>query len=153
MKDQKRISVFTLAVAVAVCGWAHADNALDMKAKPTEVVSARLTRHEIVEKLQLTDVQKKQIRNARAAYRVSVAKIDSQIKVKKVELENELDKPDTDPAKIDVLTQELGVLYGQKLNVKVKASIQLEEKILTPQQADMLKSLQVKESAASDEIL
>jgi hypothetical protein len=64
-----------------------------------------------------------------------------------------LDKPDTDPAKVDVLTGDLGVLYGQRLNVKVKASIQLEEKILTPQQADMLKSMQVKESAASDEIL
>jgi Spy/CpxP family protein refolding chaperone len=149
MKNQMKILALTLAAALSA-GFTYADNATP---KPTDIPTTHLTRHEIVEKLQLTDAQKKQIRSVRAAYRVSVAKLDSQIKVKKVELENELDKPDTDPAKVDVLTGELGTLYGQRLNVKVKASIQLEEKILTPQQADMLKSMQVKESAASDEIL
>jgi Spy/CpxP family protein refolding chaperone len=150
MKNQTKTLALTLATLLSAFSFAYADNATP---KPTDIPATHLTRREVVEKLQLTDAQRKQIRSVRAAYRISVAKLDSQIKLKKVQLENELDKPDTDPAKVDVLTADLGVLYGQRLNVKVKASIQLEEKILTPQQADMLKSMQVKESAASDEIL
>jgi len=154
MKNQTKIFAFLFAASLAVWGTVQADSSTDAaKAKPTEISSAHLTRREVVEKLQLTDSQKKQIRTTRAAYRVSVAKLESQIKLKKVELENELDKPEPDQSKIDVLTGQLGVLYGQRLNVKVKASVDLEKKILTPQQADQLKSLQVKESAASDEIL
>jgi len=154
MKNQTKIFALLFAAVLAFWGTAQADSVTDAaKAKPTEVTSVHLTRREIVEKLQLTDVQKKQIRDTRAAYRVSVAKLESQIKLKKVELENELDKPEPDQTKIDLLTDQLGVLYGQRLNVKVKASVELEKKILTPQQADELKSLQVKESSASDEIL
>ena len=154
MKNQTKILSLLLAVVLTAWGTAQADSSTEAaKVKPTEVTSAHLTRREIVEKLQLTDAQKKQIRDTRAAYRVSVAKLESQIKLKKVELENELDKPEPDQTKIDLLTGQLGVLYGQRLNVKVKASVNLEKKILTPQQADELKSLQVKESSASDEIL
>jgi Spy/CpxP family protein refolding chaperone len=154
MKNQMKILSLLFAVVLTAWGTAQADSTTEaVKVKPTEVTSAHLTRREIVEKLQLTDVQKKQIRDTRAAYRVSVAKLESQIKLKKVELENELDKPEPDQTKIDLLTEQLGVLYGQRLNVKVKASVELEKKILTPQQADALKSLQVKESSASDEIL
>jgi Spy/CpxP family protein refolding chaperone len=154
MKKQTKILSLLFVAILMVWGTAQADSITDAaKVKPTEVPSVHLTRREIVEKLQLTDVQKKQIRDTRAAYRVSVAKLESQIKLKKVELENELDKPEPDQTKIDLLTEQLGVLYGQRLNVKVKASVELEKKILTPQQADELKSLQVKESSASDEIL
>lgn len=154
MKNQTKIMAISFAVVLAAMGIVRADSAPEAaKAKSTEVPSTHLTRRELVEKLQLTDAQKKQIRDTRAAYRKGVAVLDGQIKVKKVELENELDKPEPDQVKIDTMTGQLGVLYGQRLNVKVKASVQLEKKILTPQQADMLKSLQVKESAASDEIL
>ena len=153
MKKQSWIALAVFAATLMLFGWAKADTSVDPKAKPTDVPSAHLTRHELVEKLQLTDDQKKQIRNTRAAYRTGVAKLDGDIKLKKVELENELDKPEPDGLKIDQLTQELGVLYGQRINVRVKASVELEKKILTPQQADLLKSLQVKESTASDEIL
>jgi Spy/CpxP family protein refolding chaperone len=154
MRNQTKILVIFFAAILAVWGRAQADPASETaKVKPVETPAVHLNRREIVEKLQLTDAQKKQIRVARAAYRVSVAKLDNQIKLKKVLLENELDKPEPDSVQLDLLTGQLGELYGQRLNVKLKASIELEKKILTPQQADMLKALQVKESAASDEIL
>jgi Spy/CpxP family protein refolding chaperone len=154
MKNAIKIFVFLFAAHSVFLGTARAVTNMDSdsaKSRPTEV--PRLSRHEIVEKLQLTDDQNKKIRETRAAYRISVAKLDNQIKLKKVELENELDKPEPDQSQIDILTGQLGVLYGQRLNVKVKASIELEKQILTPQQADLLKTLQVKESSASDEIL
>ncbi|HXL73484.1 MAG TPA: hypothetical protein VN963_07670 [bacterium] len=156
MKNKIKILLFFFAVNIAVLRTAEAVTTTDAdsgKLKPTEVPSVHLTRHEIVEKLQLTDIQKRQIRETRAAYRINVAKLENQIKLKKVELENELDKPEPDPAQIDILTGQLGVLYGQRLNVKVKASIDLEKSILTPQQSDLLKTLQVKDSTATDEIL
>lgn len=156
MKNKMKILLFFFAINMVILRNAGAVTSTDAdsaKLKPTEVPSAHLTRHEIVEKLQLTDLQKKQIRETRAAYRVNVAKLENQIKLKKVELENELDKPEPDPAQIDILTGQLGVLYGQRLNVKVKASIDLEKRILTSQQSDLLKTLQVKDSSATDEIL
>ena len=154
MKNRTKILALFFVANMVVFGTASAVTAMDsVKTNPTEVPSARLTRREIVEKLQLTDAQKKQIRNTRASYRISVAKLDNQIKLKKVMLENELDKPEPDSIPIDLLTGQIGELYGQRLNAKVKASIELEKKILTPQQSDLLKTLQVKESSASDEIL
>jgi|SRR5665213_129547 len=156
MENKMKFFLFFFVVNMAVLRTAAAVTTTDadsVKLKPTEVPAVHLTRHEIIEKLQLTDVQKKQIRETRAIYRVNVAKLENQIKLKKVELENELDKPEPDPAQIDILTGQLGVLYGQRLNVKVKASIDLEKRILTPQQSDLLKTLQVKDSSATDEIL
>src|ERR1700677_4338605 len=110
MKNKIKILLFFFAVNIAVLRTAEAVTTTDAdsgKLKPTEVPSVHLTRHEIVEKLQLTDIQKRQIRETRAAYRINVAKLENQIKLKKVELENELDKPEPDPAQIDILTGQL----------------------------------------------
>jgi hypothetical protein len=74
--------------------------------------------------------------------------LEGKIKVKQVELENELEKPNPDQTKLDLIIQEIGVLYGQRLSVKVKAKLELEKKILTPQQVDLLKTL---EGPATDE--
>jgi Spy/CpxP family protein refolding chaperone len=154
MKNLIKILIFFFVSYWMVAGMAGAATGTDAsKTKTSEAPTVHLTRHEIIEKLQLTDVQKKQIRDTRASYRINVLKLDNQIKLKKVELENELDKPEPDETQIDLLTDQLGVLYGQRLNVKVKASIELEKKILTPQQSDLLKTLQDKDSSTTDEIL
>jgi Spy/CpxP family protein refolding chaperone len=154
MKDLIKIFMFFIVSYWTVSGMAGAATGTDAsKNKISEAPAVHLTRHEIIEKLQLTDVQKKQIRDTRATYRINVLKLDNQIKLKKVELENELDKPEPDETQIDLLTDQLGILYGQRLNVKVKASIELEKKILTPQQSDLLKTLQDKDSSTTDEIL
>ncbi len=153
MKNQK--SIFIVAAILFVMGLRQvlADTSVDApKAKPTETVAIHLTRHELLEKLQVTSDQKKLILHTRAIFRKKIAELDGQLKVKKVELESELEKPEPDAVKLDALTAEIGGLYGQRLNARIKASLELEKKILTPQQADLLKSLQVKESAASDEI-
>ena len=126
------------------------------KAKPTEVSSlpeSHLTRKQISEKLQLTKEQKQEIRKNRAAYRKTNAELDGQLKVKKVELENEMEKPEPDEAKLKQTADEIGDLQGMKVSAKIKAELVLEKKILTPQQVEMLKTLQGKENPASDEIL
>ncbi len=154
MKNQKRILALFLMLALVVCGKSAADPAADAaKPKPTEVPAVKLSRHEIMAKLQLTPAQKKQLQLARGAYRQKIAELEGNIKVKKVQLENELDKPEPDQEKIATLTQEIGTLYGQKLSVRVNASLDLEKTILTPQQNDLLKSLQPKDASSSDEIL
>jgi hypothetical protein len=123
------------------------------KAKPTEIQSTHLTRREIIKRLQLTDDQHKLLQQHRAAYRKSIAVLDGQLKVKEVDLENELEKPDPDQEKLDLIVQNIGELKGQRLGVQVKAKLELEKKILTPQQVDLLKSLQGKENSATDENL
>jgi hypothetical protein len=121
------------------------------KAKPTEII--HLTRREIIKRLQLTDDQHKLLQQHRAAYRKSIAVLDGQLKVKEVDLENELEKSDPDQDKLDVIVQSIGELKGQRLGVQVKAKLELEKKILTPQQVDLLKSLEGKESSTADDNL
>jgi Spy/CpxP family protein refolding chaperone len=154
MNNQKKTLALLFILVLAACGRSWADPAPDAaKAKPTEVPAVKLTRREIMEKLQLTADQKKQLQHARASYRKQIAELDGQIKVKKVELENELDKSEPNQEKIAALTEEIGALYGKKLSVRVNASLDLEKNILTPQQSDLLKSLQPKDASSSDEIL
>ncbi len=118
-----------------------------LKAKPTETQSGHLTRREIIKRLQLTDEQHKLLQQHRAAYRKAIAVLDGQLKVKEVDLENELEKSDPDQDKLDLIVQNIGELQGKRLGVKVKAKLELEKKILTPQQVDLLKSLQGKENS------
>ncbi|HUO58148.1 MAG TPA: hypothetical protein VMV05_08220 [bacterium] len=115
-----------------------------VEAKPTETVG-RLSRREIIKRLQLTDDQHKMLKQNQHSYRSAMVKLESQIKIQQVELENELDKPEPDQTKLDTLTQQIGELYGKKLAEKVKAKLDLERKILTPQQLDLLRTLQGKD--------
>lgn len=121
--------------------------------KPTELPAAHLTRRELIEKLGLTPDQKKSLRKNRAAYRKRIAELDGQLKVKKVELESEMEKPDYDEAKLDKIADEIGDLQGAKIKEKIKSELTVEKKILTPQQVEQLKSLQGKETTGSGEIL
>ncbi len=155
MKSKYVIAVM-VSFLVILCGrFSYSQPVVDNspKAKPTEIQSTHLTRREIIKRLQLTDDQHKLLQQHRAAYRKSIAVLDGQLKVKEVDLENELEKPDPDQAKLDLIVQNIGELKGQRLGVQVKAKLELEKKILTPQQVDMLKSLQGKEGSAADENL
>ena len=119
----------------------------DPKAKPTEVRPSHLTRREIMEKLHLTSDQSRALRKLRASFRKDMAVLDGKLKVKQVELDNELEKPDLDQSKLDLITQEIGILYGQRIGKKVKAKLELEKNILTPQQLDQLKAIQGSEQS------
>jgi Spy/CpxP family protein refolding chaperone len=112
-----------------------------VKPKATETQTIHLTWRQIMDKLQLTSDQKQAVLKNRHSYRKDMVVLEGKIKVKQVELENELEKPERDETKLDLICQEIGVLYGQELSRKVKAKLELE-KILTPQQLDALKSLE-----------
>lgn len=111
--------------------------------KPTTTPTTRhLRRSEIMEKLQMTPEQRKQLREYRAAYLKKRAEFDGQLKVKKVELESEMDKADPDAKKIAEICNQIGDIYGNRLNEKVNAKLELEKTILTPAQAKLLDALE-----------
>jgi Spy/CpxP family protein refolding chaperone len=108
-------------------------------------------RREILQALQLTDTQRQQIEDCRAAYRKKMAELNGQLQVKQVELENEMDQADPDQDKLAELTQSIGDLLGQRLLERAQAKITIEKQILTPQQADQLKMLQLDSSSDPDD--
>jgi Spy/CpxP family protein refolding chaperone len=118
----------------------------DPKAKSTEVNLSQPPRTQLLSKLNLTDQQKQALRKYRASYRKKMVLLDGQLKLEEVELENELEKPEPDQAKLDLITQKYGEITGQKIDEKVKAKLELEKKILNPQQVDQLHELEAKES-------
>jgi Spy/CpxP family protein refolding chaperone len=145
------LSFFTLACPRLTGAQTVSDSAA--RPKPTEVPSpAHLTRKEVMDKLQVTKDQRLLLRQNRATYRHKIAVIEGQFKVKKVELENEIEKPDPDLDKIDQLTSEIGTLLGQKYSTQIKAELEVEKKILTPDQAEQLKTLQGREVFVPNDI-
>ncbi|HVM31817.1 MAG TPA: Spy/CpxP family protein refolding chaperone [bacterium] len=116
--------------------------AVNVPPSPAQTKTTPHHRREILDQLQLTDAQRQQIADFRASYRKKMAELNGQLKVKQVELENELDKAAPDQDKVTELTQQIGSLLGQRLLEKAMANITVEKQILTPQQADQLKALQ-----------
>jgi Spy/CpxP family protein refolding chaperone len=138
---------WTLAVALILGVFAAPlERASADETRPAKSKFAGRTRHlgkrEILKKLQLSDGQLKQLRERRAAFRKKMAEIDGQIKVQKVELESEMEKPQPDREKLDVITKKISDLKGAKLSEKVKAKVELEKEILTPEQVEKMKALQ-----------
>jgi Spy/CpxP family protein refolding chaperone len=157
---KKRILPFVLSIFALGMGFslgkarAAAAEAVPT-AKPTEAPqapAAHLTRKEMMDKLQVTKAQKALLRQNRAAYRKQIALIEGQFKVKKVELESEIEKPEPDQEKIDQLTTEIGTLLAKKYSAQIKAELEIEKKILTPQQVEQLKALQGREVFVPNDI-
>ena len=146
MKVHNGVLAFAIVVAFlsARAGFSVDSAQSAVQAKPTET-TGRLSGREMLKKLQLTDEQHKQLRQNRAAYRKAMAVIDGELKINQVEMDNELEKPDPDQAKLDLIVQKIGELYGKKLSEKIKAKLEFEKKILTSLQLDLLKTLQGKE--------
>lgn len=154
MKNKSLFFSLLCTLALASSGSTLAETAPDApaKAKPTESPQAHLTRKEIMDKLQVTKDQKHMLQQNRAAYRKKIAVIEGQIKVKKVDLENEVEKTDPEMDKIDQLTSEIGALLAQKYSTQIKAELEVEKKILTPQQVEQLKALQGQEVFVPNDI-
>ena len=154
MKNKGLAFAFFCALTLISMDLVRADAAPDsaVKAKPTEPPQAHLTRKEVMDKLQVTKDQKHLLQQNRAAYRKKIAVIEGQIKVKKVDLENEVEKAEPDADKIDQLTSEIGALLGQKYSTQIKAELEVEKKILTPQQVEQLKALQGQEVFVPNDI-
>lgn len=155
MKKNTLFSAVLFFSTVAAAGLALAQPAPEATPTPknSDTPAARLTRKQLIERLQLTKEQKQELRKNRASYRKTIAELEGKLKVVQVDLENEMDKPDTDQEKLDQIAEQIGSLQGQKVSEKIKAEFEVEKKILTPQQDELLKTLQGKESNASGEIL
>ena len=153
MKQKLSTLVLFLTLVLGVAfSWAsppESSTPAPSKAGETQV---HLTRKEMMDKLQVTKEQKVLLRQNRAHYRKKIAVIDGQLKVKKVDLENEVEKPEPDKEKIDQLTAEIGVLLGKKYDAQIEAELEIEKKILTPQQVELLKSLQGREVFVPNDI-
>ena len=154
MKKTLEVLALVLTLSWGVSGtWAAPSASMTPVAqKPAETTQPHLTRKEMMDKLQVSKEQKVLLRHNRADYRKKIAVIDGQLKVKKVDLENEIEKPEPDLTRIDQLTSEIGALLAQKYSAQIKAELEIEKKILTPQQVDLLKSLQGREVFVPNDI-
>lgn len=154
MNIRRALWVSVLAAVLMPCAFnqVRADVFQGSKPKATPTPH-RLRRPEILDQLKLTSEQRKLLREYRAAHRKKLAEIEGQIRVKKVEMESELEKTEPDQAKLDILAKEIGELYGKRLGEKINAKMELEKKILTPQQVEQLKVIQLEESSPSEDDL
>ncbi|HVZ81271.1 MAG TPA: periplasmic heavy metal sensor [bacterium] len=153
MKKNLGFSILLLTMVLGgTCLWADAPSATPAAPRSGEATQPRLTRKELMDKLQVTREQKALLRKNRAAYRKQIAVLEGQFKVKRVELENEIEKPEPDPDRIDQLTSEIGALLAKKYSAQIKAELEIEKNILTPQQVDQLRSLQSREVFVPNDI-
>jgi len=147
MKKTQWALAFILGSALCAPVGAASGNSLaaqDPKGKPAETELGQLPRIQILKKLQLTPKQMDRLYTLRAHYRKTEAELKGKLQVKQVELENELEKSSPDSLKIDQITGEIGQLYGQRIALKAKSNIELEDKILTPDQEEKLKEIESK---------
>jgi len=101
-------------------------------------------------KVILTPEQRQKIRDFKAGYRQRVAEIDAKLHVQRVALENEMEKPEPDAAKVDQLTEGIGKLKAARELEQLKAKRAIE-KILTPEQNQELKELE-RENPSADAV-
>ncbi len=91
-------------------------------------------RREQVQNLQLTDAQRQAIRERRAAYRKRMIELKSQLELRRVDRDTELEKTNPDKAKLQKLSEEIGRIRGQMIGEETNAKVDFE-KLLTPEQA------------------
>jgi Spy/CpxP family protein refolding chaperone len=151
-KNLVALALFVMIGLGTLRSWASPPSSTPVVQKPGETTQPHMTRKEMMDKLQVSKEQKVLLRQNRANYRKKIAVIEGQFKVKKVDLENEIEKPEPDMVKIDQLTSEIGALLGQKYSAQIKAELEIEKKILTPQQVDQLKALQGREVFVPNDI-
>jgi Spy/CpxP family protein refolding chaperone len=151
MKSLKRTFILVLALGLFFTwnGRSTAGETVGQKFRKSSSHRSQALR--FLKKMNLTDSQRVQIRQLRAAYRKKMAEIAGQIKVKKVELESEMEKPKPDQKKLDQINQEIGELKKQNMGETVKANLELEKNILTPEQVKQLKVGQKENNSESGE--
>lgn len=150
---RKILSVLmTLVLAgTALGGSALAAGPSGGRVSPAVRKAAMQERHrKVIQRLHLTPEQRQKIHEFKAGYRQRVARINAQLHVKKVELENEMEKPSPDQARVKQLTDEIGKLKAERDLERLKAKHELE-KVLTPEQSAELKRLQAESGENSDD--
>ncbi len=90
-------------------------------------------RQELYKDLNLTDEQKKLLEANKAKHREEMKALAGQMKEKKAEVRQELQKDQLDMAKITQLNNELKALQAQMLDHRLESTLEVR-KILTPEQ-------------------
>jgi Spy/CpxP family protein refolding chaperone len=153
MKSLTRVFMLVLTMGLFFSWIGHSAASEARGQKLRKLASNRSQALRFLKKMNLTDSQRVQIRQLRAAYRKKMAEIAGQIKVKKVELESEMEKSKPEQKKLDQINQEIGELKKQRMSETVKANLELEKNILTPEQVDQLKANQKEANYGSGEEL
>jgi Spy/CpxP family protein refolding chaperone len=146
-------SIFTLALTFGlIFSWIEYATASEAPGqKLRKAGSHRGQALRLWKRMNLTASQRNQIRQLQEEHRKKMAEITGQIKVKKVELESEMEKPQPDQKKLDQINQEVGELMKQRNSEKIKARLELEKKILTPEQVEQLKAKEKEANTGADE--
>lgn len=146
-------SLILLAVPLLMSiGWTSSEAAAGSpRVSPRARKAALQAQHrQIVRKLNLTAEQRQKIAAYKAEHRKKIAEIDAALHVKRVELENEMAKPEPDQAKVAALTGEIGQLKASRDLQRLKARKALDE-ILTPEQRDELRRMQQESNAGGSD--
>jgi Spy/CpxP family protein refolding chaperone len=94
-----------------------------------------------IKKLDLSKEQKEKLFQHRADFRKRMAEIKAKIQLRKVDLENEMEKPKPDAKKVESLTQEIKDLMKERRTERTKATQELAQ-TLTPEQMEKWKQIE-----------
>ena len=94
-----------------------------------------------IKKLDLSSEQKEKLFAHRAEFRKRMAEIKAKIQLRKVDLENEMEKAKPDAKKVEGLTQEIKDLMKERRTERTKATKELTE-TLTPEQMKKWKEIE-----------
>jgi Spy/CpxP family protein refolding chaperone len=88
---------------------------------------------EMMRELDLTAEQRDQMRHERVENREIMKKLEEDIMEKHRQLRDELEKPDTDTGKVQVLSSGIKALMGQEVDNRIAGILKTKE-LLTPEQ-------------------
>jgi Spy/CpxP family protein refolding chaperone len=107
-------------------------------------------RQEQISHLQLTVAQRQAARQRKAAYRKRMIELKSQLDLRRVDRDSELEKAAPDKAKLQKLSEEIGRIRGQMIAEETNARVDFE-KLLTPEQ--LVKWRELKKNQKNTEAL
>ena len=92
---------------------------------------------ELMQEIGLTAEQQEKIRALKGEHKEKGEEVMSQLKTKKIELRDELNKPESDNARIQKIVNEAADLYKKKTELNVESVLGMK-KVLTPEQFELL---------------
>ena len=92
---------------------------------------------EIMEELGLTDEQKQQLKEMREKHKEGSEEIRKAMRAKRAEMRGELDKPQSDPVKLEGIIGEMAELNKVQMRHRVKGILEMK-KVFTPEQYQAL---------------
>jgi len=137
---KKSLSAVVLALLVVTTpAFAAGDN-------PNQAMQRRW-RKDIIKSLDLTAEQKEQIEKQHSINAQSWGKLRDELRTKRRELKQELEKPDIDRNRINAIVAGVKVLMGEQLELRVNNILAIKQ-ILTPEQFKKLQESKAKNNAA-----